>query len=242
MEYALLFLFTFIAYFVKAITGFGDTLVMNSLFSFTVPNSVTTPVNLLLSIPANAAMTVKNRKNLSLKIILPLSLTLFIGVLPGTFLLTHMSSWVLKAVLGFVLILLALEMLTRKADPNAKANPAVMVAVGILSGLLCGLFGIGALLAAFISRTTDTKSRYRGNLCCIFLLENIFRFFVYLSTGVFTASIFKLTAIVLPAMALGLLVGAKADVKLKETTVKKATIYLLMISGAFLCVQNLLFH
>lgn len=47
MQNIYLFISTLFAYFTKGITGFGNTLVMGSLFSFVVSNRLTTPVDLL---------------------------------------------------------------------------------------------------------------------------------------------------------------------------------------------------
>lgn len=243
MDWALLFLFTLLAYFVKAITGFGDALVMSSLFSFVVPNSVTSPVSLLLSFPANLIMAFKERKNLSLKIIVPFSLFMFIGILPGTFLLTHMPNRIIKSILGIVIIAVAVNMMFSDSKAKkVKQNPLLSLIAGIISGLLCGLFGIGALLAAYMSRSADNRYLYRGNLCCIFLVENIFRIIVYAAAGIFNGHIFLTTAVIIPAALLGLFNGMKTDKKLKNETVKKAVLCLLIASGAVLLVNNAIFY
>ncbi|MCX7772963.1 MAG: sulfite exporter TauE/SafE family protein [Clostridia bacterium] len=72
------------AYFAKGITGFGNTLIMASLFSFLIPNRLTTPVDLFLSIPTNAWLFYRNRKSLSMKLAAPLCLTVLIGAIPGS--------------------------------------------------------------------------------------------------------------------------------------------------------------
>lgn len=243
MKETLLFIFTFLAYFVKAIAGFGDTLIMTPLFSFLVSNSITTPINLMFSMPSNAYITFRERKNLSLKIILPFAVTLYIGIIPGTFLLTHMSSWVIKCILGCVIMVIAAQMLNQNAKQAVKKPTRLkIITIGIFSGLLCGLFGIGALLVASISRATENKNQFRANLCCIFLLENIFRFIVYLVNGLFTQVVLTTAAAIIPALILGLWTGVKVDSKLNDKIIKQGTVYLLLISGALLFLQNILFH
>lgn len=240
MKDAGLFVFTLLAYFVKAVTGFGDTLVMSALFSFLVPNTLTTPVNLLLSLPANAAVVYRERRSLSLRIVGPLSLMLLAGDIPGAFLLARLPARPVKSILGVVIVALAVWMIARRqAKSPAKPHPLLTLTVGVLSGLLCGLFGIGALLAAYLGRVTDDKSRFRGNLCCIFLLENLVRFVVYLLTGLLNIKVLLLTLLVLPASAIGLFAGMKADRRLDDRTVRAATLILLLVSGLFLTVQNL---
>lgn len=242
MRNLFLFLSTLLAYFIKAITGFGNTLVMGSLFSFMVPNRLTTPVDLIFSIPTNIYIVLRERKNISLKVVIPLSLMLLAGIIPGTFLLKVGNERILKAILGMVVVGMALEMLTRKPAQNSskKNNPIFLTVIGIASGILAGLYGIGALLVAYISRTSDNKGQFRGNICCVFLVDNVFRFFLYLFTGILNKEIFFLTLLLSPAVFMGMIIGVKVDSGMKEETVKKVVITLLIISGTILLVKSLL--
>ncbi|OPJ61098.1 sulfite exporter TauE/SafE family protein [Clostridium chromiireducens] len=242
MQNLFLFISTVLAYFIKAITGFGNTLVMGSLFSFMVPNRLTTPIDLIFSIPTNIYIVWRERENVSLKVVVPLSLMLLAGIIPGTLLLKVGNDRLLKSILGIVVVGMALEMLTRKQvqDTNKKTNPVFLTAIGITSGILAGLYGIGALLVAYISRYSDNKGQFRGNICCIFLVDNVFRFFLYLFTGILNKEIFITTLILSPAVIIGMIVGVKVDSGMKEDTVKKVVIALLIISGTILFVKSLL--
>jgi len=242
MQNVFLFISTLLAYFIKGITGFGNTLVMGSLFSFVVSNRLTTPVDLIFGIPTNTYIVWRERKNISLKVVIPLSLMLLAGIIPGTFLLKVGNDRILKSILGVVVVVMALEMWTRKPNKNEsqKNNPIFMVLIGVISGVLAGLYGIGALLVAYISRTTDNKSEFRANICCVFLVDNIFRFFLYLFTGILNKEIFILTLFLSPAVFLGMRIGIKVDSNMNEETVKKVVIYLLIISGTVLLMKSFL--
>lgn len=242
MQYSYLFISTFIAYFIKGITGFGNTLVMGSLFSFVVPNRLTTPVDLLLGIPTNSYIAWKERKNISLKIVIPLSILLVTGIIPGTFLLKLGNDRLLKSILGIVVIGMAIEMLTRKSAKKKAGynNFILLAAIGIVSGVLAGLYGIGALLVAYISRTTNNKSEFRGNICCVFLVDNIFRFFLYLFTGILRKEIFLIAFFLSIAAFLGMFIGIKVESRMKEEAVEKSVITLLIMSGFILIVKSLL--
>ncbi|MFA6941551.1 MAG: sulfite exporter TauE/SafE family protein [Clostridiaceae bacterium] len=244
MQNVFLFISALFAYFVKGITGFGNTLVMGTLFSFMVSNRLTTPIDLILSIPTNIYIVWRERKNISMKIVIPLSLMLLTGIIPGTFLLKVGSDWILKAVLGVIIVGLAIEMMTRKPDKSssAKTNPLFLILIGILSGVLAGLYGIGALLVAYISRTTNNKSEFRGNICCVFLADNIFRFFLYLYTGILNKEIFIMTLFLTPGVFIGMIIGVKADSNMNDDAVKKSTAALLMITGTVLCLKSFFYH
>jgi len=244
MQNLFLFISTLLAYLVKAITGFGNTLVMGSLFSFVVSNKVTTPIDLIFSLPTNAFIVWRERRNISLKLVIPLSLTLLLGIIPGTLLLKTGSDWLLKSILGLVIVGIAIEMLTRKVDVDApkKDNPVMVVIIGVISGILAGMYGIGALLVAYISRTTENRNQFRGNICCIFLVDNIFRFFLYWYTGILNKEVLFLTLLLSPAVVLGMAAGVKVDTRLNEATVKKGVILLLILSGTILFFKSILFR
>ena len=106
--------------------------------------------------------------------------------------------------------------------------------IGILSGLLCGLYGIGALLAAYMSRVTENSSSFKGNLCVVFLIENTFRIVMYSVTGLLTAEVLQTAVMLVPAMVIGLFLGVQSSRRLREETVRKAVILLLILSGAAL--------
>ncbi len=135
-------------------------------------------------------------------------------------------------------------MLTRKTTKNevTKNNPIFLIIIGVTSGLLAGLYGIGALLVAYVSRTTDNKRQFRANICCVFLVDNVFRLFLYLFTGILNKEILLLVLFLSPAVILGMIVGVKVDSHMKEETVKKVTITLLIISGTVLLLKNFLYY
>ncbi|HYF81578.1 MAG TPA: sulfite exporter TauE/SafE family protein [Clostridia bacterium] len=240
IENLYLFAVVFVALFVKGITGFGNTLVMAPLFSFVVSNRFTTPVDLLISIPTNVYLVWRNRKSINFRTVAPLSLTLLAGVVPGIMLLKTGNDLLLKSILGAVIIALGLEMLYRKPkqQDSVKVNKMFLVIVGLVSGVLAGMYGISAFLVAYISRTSADRGQFRANLCSLFLVDNIFRLFWYSASGIMTLEIMKFTLFLAPAVALGMYIGTKVDTGLKEETVRKATIYLLIVSGAILLARS----
>lgn len=228
------------AYIVKGLCGFANTLVFTSILSFRANNVNISPVELFVGFPANIIMAWKNRKQISLRVCLPLAALIIIGALPGTFLLKHGDAEYIKIFFGIVILLIAVEMLLREVQKQSmKPNPIVMVVLGILSGVLSGMFGVGALLAAYVSRTSDNSSEMKGNLSIVFLIENVFRIVLYAMTGILTAEVFHQALILLPFMAIGLFLGMFLSNKMKESIVKKAVILLLILSGISLVLANI---
>ncbi|MCL2828556.1 MAG: sulfite exporter TauE/SafE family protein [Oscillospiraceae bacterium] len=242
-EGAFLFLSTLLAFFIKAITGFGNTLVMGSLFSFVVPNTVTTPVDLLMSVPTNGYMAWHERNSITFKRALPLAILMVIGLIPGTFFLKMGPDWLLRAILGLVIVGMALQIAHKKTDSQVKKNNRVILALtGLVSGILTGIFGIGALVAVYFSKTTDNKQQFRSNTCFVFLFENVFRVLLYWATGIFNRQIFLITIALLPAVVIGMALGRKADKYIDEVKMKHAVVALLLLSGTMLVIRNVFFR
>lgn len=229
-----------LAYIVKGICGFANTLVFGSILSYTRNTINITPVDLLIGSPSNMIIVWKERHHLSAKVIVPLSLLVIIGVIPGALFLKVGDVGLIKVIFGFMVIIIGLETLLRERQKTKKeASKLSLTVVGILSGISCGLFGVGALLVAYISRTTENQNQFRGNICAVFLVENLVRFYIYISTGILTFELFKETLILYPFMIIGLFIGIILSRKLSEIIVRKIVIILLMISGVTLIINNI---
>ncbi|MCR5310604.1 MAG: sulfite exporter TauE/SafE family protein, partial [Lachnospiraceae bacterium] len=100
-----------VAFFIKGLCGFANTLVFTSILGFRADNVNISPVELILGYPANLILVWKNRKLLDHRIWLPLSLLLLAGSIPGALLLKNVDAGALKIVFGVMVILIALEML-----------------------------------------------------------------------------------------------------------------------------------
>lgn len=231
---------TFAAFFIKGLCGFANTLVFTSIMGFGAANVDISPVELILGYPSNMILTFRNRKLLKAKIFLLLSALVVIGSIPGALLLKNADVSYLKIVSGAVVLLIGIEMLLREYNiGKLKESKPLLYAIGVLSGVLCGLFGIGALLAAYVGRVTETGDEFKANISAVFIVDNTFRIVLYSLLGVITRDSVKQAALLLPVMLVGLFAGIKSAKYLDEKTVRKLVIVLLMVSGAVLVIKNL---
>lgn len=224
------------AYFVKGLCGFANTLVFSTILSFSTNNVNISPVELVLGLPSNIMISYKERKSVQWKVCLPLAGLVLLGDIPGILLLKNTNTQVIKGIFGFVIIAIGVEMLLREYMRKTKKSQLLLITIGILSGILCGLYGIGALLAAYMGRVTDNSSSFKGNLCIVFLIDNLFRLVMYGVTGIITLATLKQSVILFPFMALGLFQGMKGSSFLDEKKIKKLVIIMLILSGVSLIV------
>ncbi len=231
---------TLVAFYVKGLCGFANTLVFTSILGFGANNIAISPVELILGYPTNLILTWRNRKKLDKKIYIPLSALVLIGSIPGAFLLKNVNAGNLKVFFGAVVILLGMDMYFREKEMfHFRESKVILGIIGILSGVLCGMFGVGALLAAYVGRVTKSGDEFKANISAVFIVENTFRVILYSVIGVISFSSVKQAVLLMPFMLIGIFAGIKSSSFLNEGTVKRLIIILLIISGIMLIVKNI---
>ena len=230
---------TVCAFFVKGLCGFANTLVFTTILSFGNSNVNISPVELILGYPTNHILAWKERKSIKWSVCIPLALLVIIGSIPGALFLKNADTSIIKMIFGVVIILIGLEMLLREFQTKKiKQSKVVLGIIGILSGLLCGLYGIGALLGAYVSRVTDDSSSFKANICVVFFVENTFRIILYGLWGIITFEIVKQAIVLMPLMLIGLAIGMVSGKFFDEKVIKKLVIVMLIISGIALIINN----
>ncbi len=228
------------AYIVKGMCGFANTLIFGSIMSFSSNTINITPTELLVGYPSNIYIAYKERKSISLKLWLPLAILVIIGIIPGTLFLKFENAELLKIFFGFSIICISIEMFLReKYNKITQSSKIVLAVIGLISGMLCGLFGIGAFLAAYMSRVTSDIKKFKGNLCIVFFIENTFRICLYLYMGILNFIVLKDALLLIPFMFIGLKTGLFFSNRISEKNAKNIVILLLMLSGFSLIINNL---
>ncbi|RKM63089.1 sulfite exporter TauE/SafE family protein [Butyrivibrio sp. XB500-5] len=231
---------TLIAFYIKGLCGFANTLVFTSILAFGTTNINISPVELILGYPTNLILTWKNRNKLNKAIFIPLSILVLIGSIIGAVLLKKVNPGYIKIVFGIIVVLIGTEILLREFNKlQLKESKIFLGVIGVLSGVLCGLFGVGALLAAYIGRVSNNSEEFKANISAVFIVENSFRIILYIVLGIFTLSGIKQAIILFPFMLIGLFLGIKSSKILNEKTVKILVIVLLIISGVMMVVNNI---
>jgi uncharacterized membrane protein YfcA len=238
----IVFAVEFACFFIKGLAAFGDPLISNPALSVFIENRVISPMNLLLSVPFNGWISWKNRRNFSIRESLLMQVCIFCGVIPGVLVLKYAASWILKAVLGIVILCIGLEMITRNRAKPARENRLVMAFVSFCSGITAGLYGINLFFVAYVERTTKNRAAFRGSVCFIFLIESVFRIVMYIVTGIFTRHILLLSLVSFPGAVAGFLIGSKVDTKLSEEAIRQIVIAMFMFGGVSILLKAVFFR
>lgn len=227
----------FAGYFVKGICGFANTLVLTGILSFGADNVNITPVDLILSYSANAAMAFRERTHIKWRLALPLIALTLAGCIPGAFLLKTGSARIIKMAAGAAIILAAVLMLVRK--PGRNRNRLMTVLIAMVSGILSGLYGIGALMSVCVSRVTENSHEFKANMSLIFFAEGSFRLILYICMGIMDLQLFLRGMMLLPVSLAGLFCGMKLSSRIDEVKARYVVIFFLIVSGLVLILNNI---
>lgn len=237
---ALWFAAALVAYFIKGLCGFADSLIFTTITSFGAANLHITPVALLLACPANAIQAWKERRSVRWKLCLILTLLLMVGCVPGALFLKNADSTLIKLFFGLVVVGLSIQMFMKEVTGQKQGDSKLFLLVmSLLAGLLSGLYGIGALMSACVSRLTKSTAEFKGTIGVIFFAENLFRMGLYTAWGILTPESLLLGLKLIPAVLLGLFLGMRSSRRLDEKAVRKLVIVTLFFSGLALVVTNL---
>ena len=115
----------------------------------------------------------------------------------------------------------------------------IWMAAAFLAFFVKGLYGVGALLGAYISCVTQDSHSFKANICVVFLVENTLRIILYAIWGILTWPVLLQALGLSPWMLAGLLCGMAYGGRLDERIVKKAVIVMLIVSGLALIFNEL---
>ncbi|MBQ9325125.1 MAG: sulfite exporter TauE/SafE family protein [Clostridia bacterium] len=225
-----------IAYTVKGLAGFGNTLVHTGIMANRLDNAVLTPMDLLLTLPANMGMAYHMRSKLQWRAFLVPSLLMAVFAIPGTWLLKGLDTRVLKGLCGLLIALLGLRMLLVREERCAahRHTQGLGWLLLMLSGVISGMFGIGALVIPALHLMGMRTDEIKANASVIFLSDNLVRMVLYLAAGLLTWQNVYQALLLCPAMLLGLGTGIKYARYLREDSAQRLVAAVLMLSGLFL--------
>jgi uncharacterized membrane protein YfcA len=221
---------------VYVLLGFGAGLIAVGTMALLLPDLKDAVVILLLvNLPAELWVVRSSWRRISWRGVF----AIFVGVALGTPLGTSLLRWgdarFLLIVLGVFLVAVGAVFLFLKDTRERQMPRWVAGPIGLISGVLTGLFGTGGppLILYYRLQGVD-KAAFRGNLMAIFLLMTVVRVPSYAVFGLVTAPRMWSALAVLPAVILGALIGNSIHLRIEEGTFRR------LVSAALLAIGLLL--
>lgn len=236
----ILIFFVVLAGLIKGFTGFGLSIILLTvLFQLGYQTSEFLPIIVPLFVILDGLLFFENRKNLNLDfkenftIHYITLMTLFIGILIGTYLINIVDTKYIKLVFG-IIILISIFLLVGKVDyyqmkiPTEKNNGIF----GFITGILTGLFTMNSVpTTIYLMYHQYPKEKYMANLVTFLLFSDIILVAVYLFREMFTISglitSFQLLFLVMAGFGLGIYLRKFVSTKM----FKVITIIILLVNA-----------
>ena len=226
---------------IYVLLGFGAGLVAVGLMAMIMPELRDVVVLLLLvNLPAEIYVVAVSWRHISWRGVLLVMSGVAAGIPLGTWMLSAGDLGVLLTLLGAVMAIVGGVFLLTPDRPPRAVPTWTAPPVGLVSGVLTGLFGTGGppLIFYYQLRGAD-KAAFRGTLMAIFLLMTLIRVPSYAVFGLITAPRIWSSLALVPAAMLGAFLGDRIHVQIDEATFRRLVSIALVILGIVLLARRL---
>ncbi|MCR4859940.1 MAG: sulfite exporter TauE/SafE family protein [Bacteroidales bacterium] len=233
--WTLIFLFAFAvaASFTQRVTGFGFGIVVMTVLPHLLPSfGEATALSGLLAIFTALVPALQMRRFLpvrKLAVILPVFLLVsFFAVR----MVARVDGLLLKHILGGVLIAVSVYFFFISGRIHLPPSLPVQAGMGTLSGLMGGLFAMqGPPAVIYFIGCADGKEEYIALTQWYFLIGNAAMSLFRAGNGLVTPTVLRMWCVALPAVFLGLWLGAKVYARIRADILKKVVYAFLALAG-----------
>ena len=230
-----------VAGFVQGLSGFAFGLVAMSIWVWVIDPQLAAALAVTGALAGQVVAAITVRRGFAIGLLAPFVLGGLAGVPLGAFLLPHLDMHWFKAILGAVLVLWCPAMLLSKDLPRITVGGRVAdAAIGLGGGILGGLGGFtGTLPTHWCTLRGYERDVQRAVIQNFNLSMLAVTLLVYVASGLITRNMLPMIGLVLPAMLVPTLVGARVYVGLSEAAFRRLVLGLLTASGVALLVSSL---
>ena len=228
--------------FVQGLSGFGFGMVAMSFWAWTLDPRLAAVLAVCGALTGQIVAAVTVRRGFDRARLLPFVLGGLAGIPLGVAVLPRLDMDAFKLVLGTLLVLWCPAMLMAKQLPRITRGGRVADAmVGLAGGVMGGLGGFtGVLPTLWCTLRGMDKDAQRAIIQNFNLAMLLVTFVTYVATGLITRPTLPLLAIVIPAMLVPSLLGARLYLGISEARFRQVVLGLLTLSGVAMLAGSLL--
>ncbi len=230
-----------VAGFVQGLTGFAFGLVTMSIWVWGIAPGVASVMVVVGGFSGQLLSAVRVRRMPPWAMLLPLLGGALLGIPLGVAVLPHINAAMFKLGFGAMLVLWCPLMLFSQRLPRLTAGgPVADGVVGLGAGVLGGIGGFtGVLPTLWCTLRGMDKDVQRAVIQNFNLATLAITLAAYLATGVVTRPMWPMIAVVVPALMLPAMLGAKVYVGLSELAFRRIVLSLLTAAGLAMLVAAL---
>jgi uncharacterized membrane protein YfcA len=228
----------FVATLIRSAFGFGEALIAVPLLALLIPVKVAAPVAALVSITVAAIVVVQDWRLVHLGSAQRLVLFTFIGIPFGLGLLTMVPEWLVKSILGVVIIAFSSDrLLGRRRYELTDDRPAWVFGFG--AGVLGGAYGMnGPPLVVYGTLRRWSPEHFRATLQGYFLFASAVGMVGYWMVGLWGPAVTHYYLMALPLVLPAILLGRVANRRMKDRHFFVYVYIGLVLIGALLLAQS----
>jgi uncharacterized protein len=227
----------FLAAIVRGFSGFGFSLLAITAISIFMPTQEVVPSIFLLEVAASLNLIPSIWREIDWRGLRFLLLGYAVGVFPGIYVLVHAPAAPLAVALGLFVIVTAAVMLSGFRLERTPGAPAT-TGVGLASGLLNGAFGTGGPpVVLFYFSTPAAAAVGRASIIAFFLATDTLGLIGQAYSGIVNVQIFAQFIAWVPALLIGVAIGAKGFRHMDQVKFRRAVLVILIALGAIILAK-----
>jgi uncharacterized membrane protein YfcA len=226
--------------FLKGYSGFGASMLWATSLSLVLPPAEIVPMVLLFEVASSLQLLPAVRREVEWRSVGILLIGACIGTPVGSWALAALPADPIRIVIALVALLGSIAIASGFAW-KGRPGIATIIAVGIVFGLINGSTTVGGPpVVLFYFATPVGAAASRASIIAFFLLTDSFAAASGAVYGLLTVEVLARTALFLPAMLLGVWLGARHFIHTSPESFKRFALILLMALGAALLLKTLL--
>lgn len=222
--------------FVQGLSGFAFGMVAMSFWVWVLDPKVAAGLSIMGALTGQIVAAITVRRGFQWRLLLPFLLGGLCGIPLGVMVLSLLDPVLFRACVGLLLVVICPLMLLAGRLPRMTAGGRVAdAAVGVIGGIMGAVGGFaGTVPALWCTLRGWEKSVQRAVLQNFNLAVLAVAAAVYLGGGMLPKESISLLAIVLPAMLIPSLLGARVYIGISEQAFRRIVLGLLILSGVVL--------
>jgi len=229
-------LIIFVSTFIRSAVGFGDALIAMPLLAMALGIQTATPLVAFAASTIAITILVKNWRSVDIKSAWRLILLSLVGIPFGLALLRVAPEYIVKVILGALLILYGLYSLITPNLPIIR-NEKLAYVFGFIAGVLGGAYNTnGPPIVMYGLLRRWPPENFRATLQCYFLFTGVSILIGHGLAGLWTPFVLRLYLYSIPIIMVAIFAGGKINNHISKEFFSRIVYGLLIVIGALFLI------
>jgi uncharacterized protein len=226
----------FISTFIRSAIGFGDALIAMPLLAMALGIQTATPLVAFAAATIALVILIRNWRSVDIKSAWRLILLSLVGIPFGLVLLRAAPEYVVKAILGVLLILYGLYSLITPSLPLIRNERSAYI-FGFIAGVLGGAYNTNGppIVMYGLLRRWPPES-FRATLQCYFLFTGLSILIGHGVAGLWTPLVLQLYLYSIPIIMLAIFAGGRINNHISKELFSRIVYAFLIVIGALFLI------